>query len=225
MKVLYDHQIFSMQKFGGILRYFCGILFHFNNIKDISTEVTLLLSDNHYLYKTKIIKYINFLPNIQFRGKHRLSNLINKPYSIIALKKQNYDIFHPTYYDPYFLEYIGNKPFVLTVHDMIHEKFSWMFPPNDKTTEHKRLLVEKASKIIAVSECTKKDLVELFGTDESKIEVVYHGNSLFPKSNIKISYDIPNKYLLFVGNRDLYKNFERFIKSISDILKQDKKSW
>jgi len=222
MKILYDHQIFSMQKFGGISRYFSELFFHFNNKKDISIEVRLLLSDNYYLSKTKIIKYINFLPNKQFRGKYRLFNLINKANSIIALKKKNYDIFHPTYYDPYFLEYIGNKPFVLTVHDMIHEKFSEMFPANDKTTKQKKLLVEKATKIIAVSECTKKDLIELFGTDESKIEVVYHGNSLFPKANIKISYDLPKKYLLFVGQRNIYKNFERFIKSISDILKEDK---
>jgi hypothetical protein len=46
-----------------------------------------------------------------------------------------------------------------------------MFSSTDKTTEQKRLLVEKATKII---ESTKKDLIELFGTDESKIEVVYH---------------------------------------------------
>jgi len=105
---------------------------------------------------------------------------------------------------------------------MIHEKFSDMFSPTDKTTEQKRLLVEKATKIIAISQSTKKDLIELFGTDESKIEVVYLGNSMFPKENISIGYDIPKKYLLFVGGRGAYKNFERFIKSITELLNQDK---
>jgi glycosyltransferase involved in cell wall biosynthesis len=101
---------------------------------------------------------------------------------------------------------------------MIHEKFNEMFLPNDVTTQNKRLLVEKASKIIAISESTKKDLMELFGTDESKIEVVYLGNSMFPKLDTNLSLEIPKKYILFVGSRGGYKNFERFIKSVASIL-------
>lgn len=222
MKILYDHQIFTSQKYGGISRYFYELMSEFNKMKNIETIVSLVVSNNHYISDKKFITYFDVLPNKQFRGKHRLFNFVNKPNTILKLKQQNFDIFHPTYYDPYFLKYIGNKPFVLTVHDMIHEKFREMFSPKDKTTEQKRLLVEKATKIIAVSENTKKDLIELFGTDESKIEVVYLGNSMFPKPDIKINFDIPNRYLLFVGNRGSYKNFKRFIKSISDILKQDK---
>jgi len=37
--------------------------------------------------------------------------------------KNSFDIFHPTYYDPYFLNYLKGKPFVLTIYDMIHELF------------------------------------------------------------------------------------------------------
>jgi glycosyltransferase involved in cell wall biosynthesis len=192
-----------------------------DDVSDVQYEIPLLVSNNHYISDKKFVNYIDLLPNKQFRGKHRVFRLLNKPNNIWKLKQQNFDIFHPTYYDPYFLKYIGNKPFILTVYDMIHEKFSEMFPATDKTTEQKRLLVEKATKIIAISESTKKDLIELFGTDESKIEVVYLGNSMFPKSDIKLSFDIPKKYLLFVGGRGLYKNFERLIKSISELLNQD----
>lgn len=222
MKILYDHQTFTLQKYGGISRYFYELISEFYKMENIETAVSLVVSNNHYISDKKFVNYFDILPNLQFRGKHRLFNLVNKPNTIIKLKQQNFDIFHPTYYDPYFLKYIGNKLFVLTVHDMIHEKFSEMFPPKDKTTERKKLLVAKATKIIAVSESTKKDLVELFGTNESKIEVIYHGNSMRPKPDIKINFHIPKKYLLFVGNRGLYKNFDRFIKSIYDILKQNK---
>jgi len=221
MKILYDYQIFAWQEYGGISRYFYELINKFDSVKDIETNTPLLLSNNHYISDKKYVTYFNFMLNKQFRGKVRLLNLFNKPYSILKLKQQKFDIFHPTYYDPYFLKFIGEKPFILTVHDMIHEKFSEMFFPNDGTTEQKRLLVEKATKIIAVSESTKKDLIELFGTDKSKIKVVYHGNSMFPKSDIKLSFDIPKKYLLFIGGRSLYKNFERFIKSISELLNQD----
>lgn len=222
MKILYDHQIFTLQKFGGISRYFYELIREFEKIDSIQTKTSLLVSDNHYISDKNYVKHINFLPDIEFRGKQRLLTLINKPNTILELKKQNFDIFHPTYYDPYFLQYIGNKPFVLTVHDMIYEKFKDIPNSGDTISDYKKLLVEKAFKIITVSQSTKKDLIELFETDESKIEVVYHGNSMFPKSNISINITIPKKYLLFVGSRVGYKNFDRFIKSVSILLNKDK---
>ena len=223
MKILYDHQIFASQKYGGISRYFYELIREFDTMQDIETNIPLVVSNNHYISDQKYVQYVDFLPNKHFRGKQKLFDLLNKPNSILKLKQQTFDVFHPTYYDPYFLNYIGSKPFVLTVYDMIHEKFSEMFLPTDITSQNKRLLVEKASKIIAISESTKKDLMELFGTDESKIEVVYLGNSMFPKLDTNLSFEIPKKYMLFVGSRGGYKNFERFIKSVSGILDHDKK--
>lgn len=222
MKIQYDHQIFTSQKYGGISRYFYELMKEFDSLGNIQTNTSLLLSNNHYISEKKYTHHMSFLPEKEFRGKQRLLNLFNKPNSIYALKKQNFDIFHPTYYDPYFLDYIGDKPFVLTVYDMIHEKFGDMFSPSDKTSTQKRLLIEKATKVIAISESTKKDLMEVFGTDESKIEVVYLGNSMFPNSLQNKNIDIPKKYILFVGSRGAYKNFERFIVSISQILHNDK---
>jgi len=222
MKILYDHQIFTAQKYGGISRYFYELVHEFDTAHEVQCEIPLLVSNNHYLAEKKFANYIDLFPNKEFRGKQRIFNLLNKPYSILKLKQQNFDVFHPTYYDPYFLKYLGDKPFVLTVYDMIHEKFSEMFSSADKTSEHKRLLVEKASKIIVISQSTKKDLIELFGTDESKIEVVYLGNSMFPNSNTNLSFEIPKKYLLFVGSRGGYKNFEKCIKSVARNLKQER---
>lgn len=221
MKILYDHQIFTSQKYGGISRYFYELMSEFDKMKNIQTNTSLVVSNNHYISDKKLVKYFDLLPNKQFRGKQRVFNFINKQNTILNLKKQDFDVFHPTYYDPYFLKYLGNKPFVLTVHDMIHEKFSGMFNERDKTSQNKRLLVEKASKIIAISESTKKDLIELFGTNESKIEIVYLGNSMFPKPNIQLNFKISKKYILFVGSRGEYKNFDRFIKSVAPLLNDD----
>ena len=222
MNILYDHQIFTTQNYGGISRYFYELVKAFEDLGTIQTQTSLLVSNNHYISDKKLIHHYNFMPHKEFRGKQRLMMLINKIASIQKLKQQNFDIFHPTYYDPYFLDYIGNKPFVLTVYDMIHEKFSDMFSPTDKTSQYKKLLVEKATRIIAISESTKKDLIELFGTDASKIEVIYLGNSMFPTDVENKYIDVPRKYILFVGSRGGYKNFERFINSIFQILNNDK---
>jgi len=222
MRIQYDHQIFTSQKYGGISRYFYELAKELESPKHIEINIPLIFSDNHYISEKKYTKHIRFLSQKQFRGKQHLLNIVNKPNAIRKLKEQKFDIFHPTYYDPYFFKYLGNKPFILTVYDMIHEKFSDFFSGNDKTSENKKFLVEKATKIIAISESTKKDLIEIFGTDASKIEVVHLGNSMFPRENVDKDINIPDRYILFVGARGTYKNFDRFIKSVIEILNQDR---
>lgn len=221
MKILYDHQIFTIQGYGGVSRYFYELLREFNKINDIKTKISLIFSNNHYISDNKIINHLNFFPEKEFKGKRRLMNISNKLVSKVNLKKQNFDLFHPTYYDVYFLNYIGKKPFVLTVYDMIHEKFKSMFPEEDKTTQYKKLLVEKAAKIIAISEITKNDLIDIFNVEQGKIEVIYLGNSMSPKS-VKISFEMPKYYILFIGFRGGYKNFDTFLESVAELLKKNR---
>jgi len=222
MKVLFDHQIFTAQRYGGISRYFFELLRKFELAKDIDTHVPLLMSNNHYFPSNHSFIFKFFFMKSEFKGKQRIISLINKLNTIWYLKNKKFDIFHPTYYDPYFLKYINNVPYVLTVYDMTHEKFDYMFTSNDTTSKNKRILVEKACKIISISESTKRDIIEIYGIDESKIEVVYLGNSLAYSQDVFINIDIPKKYILFVGSRRRYKNFDKFVSSISEVLINDK---
>ena len=222
MKILYDHQIFTTQKYGGISRYFYELIKLFRAYDNIDAEISLLFSNNYYISNSDDISYFNFFDTKEFRGKTRLMSELNKLKTIYYLKKQDFDVFHPTYYDPYFLKYLGNKPFVLTVYDMIHEKFHKSFLDKDKTALNKKILIEKASKIIAISENTKKDLIQSYGIEESRIEVVYLGNSMFPPKKVIIHFELPKKYILFVGSRRGYKNFEKFIISVSELLNKDR---
>lgn len=220
MKILYDHQIFGMQKYGGVSRYFNELITELNSL-GISTDISLLLSNNYYISDNQFFESFGFLPNINFRGKVRMMSLVNKMNTINALKKGDFDIFHPTYYDTYFLEYIGNKPFVITVYDMIHEKYSHLFSVNNKTSNNKNFLCKKASKIIAISESTKNDLIDIFDISPDKIKVVYLSNSIFSSKPFLPVVNFPKKYILFVGERKGYKNFDTFIKSISSLLRDD----
>jgi glycosyltransferase involved in cell wall biosynthesis len=146
---------------------------------------------------------------------------LNEFHSKRLLFKHDFDVFHPTYYNPYFLKYIYKKPFVLTIYDMIHELYPKLFSKKDKTPEWKKLLAQKADKIIAISKNTKKDILKLYNVDENKIEVIYLGNSLkndaFSTPNIKL----PDNFILFVGDRIGYKNFDFFIRSIAPLLRND----
>jgi glycosyltransferase involved in cell wall biosynthesis len=130
------------------------------------------------------------------------------------MQKVNYDVLHPTYYDPYLLKY-RTKPLVITVHDMIHELFPEYFQSDRITVKNKKDILLNADKIIAISENTKKDTLELYPEiDNKKIAVIYHGISC------DISDDTEKKenYLLYTGQRDGYKNFDAFIKAVAPLL-------
>lgn len=247
MKILYDYQIFQAQKFGGISRYFSELLGSIDKYKMCDFEISLKYSQNYYIRQKSFFnekigdlkKYVTFLPGFEFRGKGRiykfLRNIgiinyqygINENSTINKLKKGDFDIFHPTYYRNYFLDFIGRKPFVLTVHDLIPE----FYPDNEGIEllflERKKELIIKAAKIIAVSNNTKQDIIKFYGAEESKIHVIYHGSNLSKIKDIKIFTrdfldKIPQKYLFFVGNRSGYKNFDFFVKSVSKLLIEDK---
>lgn len=219
MKILFDHQIFTNQQFGGISRYFFELLKRLDG-KPNMFKVGTYFSNNAYYNKSFNPELSSFLSKYNFRGKYRLTKYVNQKYSTISIKSSEYDIFHPTYYDPYFLKYINNKPFVVTFHDMIHEKFSNKFSELKSDTtiyDNKKRLLEESSKVIAISETTKNDIINIFGIDKEKIEVIYHGNSLSNRFVIK-NRIIDEDYILFVGNRGSYKNFVFLVTAIVDLL-------
>ena len=241
MKVLYDYQIFTRQNYGGISRYFYELMNNFYK-KNVDFKFPINYSENIYLKDALFLssklkgynKYENFLFGLNFKGKNKTyklfrmlkSEIINRKLSIKYLKEQNFDIFHPTYYNPYFLKYIGKKPFILTIHDMIHELYPQIFLKINRVSCQKKLLAQKAKKIIVTSKNTKKDVIKLLGINEKKIQIIYHGNSINSQKNDSktdknLLKKLQKKYILFVGKRNLYKNFNTFIKAVATILKNN----
>ncbi|MFA6065188.1 MAG: glycosyltransferase family 1 protein [archaeon] len=224
MKVLFDHQAFSNQTYGGTSRYFFELLTEIHSKKLCEFELPLIFSNNAYLKSSQFTKPLPFLHEVEFTGKRRLLNVINNHKSMDKLNVGNFDVFHPTHYNPYFLYSLGEKPFVITVYDMIHERFPEQFSKLDKTSAHKRLLANKADKILAISKNTKKDLVEYLGIDPKKVVVTPLATSMRADKNamakIGPSFALPKKFILFVGVRAGYKNFNLFFESISSLLKK-----
>ena len=116
----------------------------------------------------------------------------------------------------------ANKPFVITVYDLIYEIFGQDNPNENLIRENMRKTIKHSHHIIAISNNTKKDLIKLYGIDPRKISVVHLGirNKAISFKPIN-SYSLPEKYLLFVGNRGGYKNFIPLVSSISRFLIQN----
>ncbi|MCG2587741.1 glycosyltransferase family 4 protein [Rhodohalobacter sulfatireducens] len=223
MKILYDHQIFTMQQEGGISRYFSELISELSEFENIEIQTSIKYSENRYLSNIENKELSSFLPKRYFKGKVKLQSFLNRYSSKQTIVNSTFDLFHPTFYDTYFLSKIGEKPMVVTVHDMIHERLPHYFSNGSKISDHKREVIERADKIIAISKHTKDDLIDLFGVNEQKIDVIYQGSSLIDEyrdTNVDLEW-LPKKYILFVGIRSAYKNFQKFLESVSPLLVKD----
>lgn len=221
MNILFDYQTFEMQRFGGVSRSYAELISHLQDV-GCPCEVGLKECDNEYI-KLPGLKPLHYTHNKYFNGKkwfkgqrtltrkimhvagHENDGLkINQEYCVRLLKRQQFDIFEPTYFDPYFLPYLNGKPFVLTVHDMIPE----LLDVDKPQAELKQLLCPLATHIHVPSQNTKDDLIRIMGIPSEKITVIPHGSPDIPPQREPL-LDFP--YLLYVGARWTYKNFAPFV--------------
>ena len=206
ISVFYDFQAFSMQINGGISRYFYEVISEMEKKKQVSVSFFQGINRSCYNVDGKNNGLVNYysertdIRNIEVLDLIN-ANLIGK-YTNIA---EEFSIYHPTYYHDLNVGKYGKM--ILTVHDMIHEKYHL----DSVTSFRKRKMVNKADGIIAISQSTKNDLMEIFGVNDKKIKVIHLANSL----NFEIREDalIEEPYILFVGNRGGYKNGELLIKA------------
>lgn len=223
MNILYDHQIFSFQKYGGVSRYFCETASHIAKTDENNIEIIAPFYVNEYFHSTYNVRARGIkIP--QFPRSDRMVLMANEAVSRFLLRpRQNVDIFHETYYSK-----ADNCPRsakrIITVHDMIYEKFPATFPLRDKTRDDKAHAVNRADHVICVSESTRRDLIELLGVPKEKTSVVYHGYSLILKEEVpSIPTACKRPYILYVGKRFGYKNFESMLRAFasSKLLKNE----
>lgn len=217
-KILYDNQMFTFQRFGGVTRYFADLMYNLP-AGEFCFSVPMKFCENHYVTETYGRTYHSLSFPRSYRWRRRLYQFANRQYSWAALKSGRYDIFHPTYYSPYFLSTVKRlqKPFVLTIHDMTFERYPQDVLIYDRTIPHKKRLIAEADHIIAVSENTKRDIIEILGTPSEKISVVHHGY----RPVLEVAPRFFDRYVLYVGERKGYKNFFQWLSAVRPLLMTD----
>jgi glycosyltransferase involved in cell wall biosynthesis len=218
MKILYDHLCFS-EKYGGVSKYFTKMIH--NLPVEVQYDVAVKYTNNEYIKELSLIGVKRIIENISFIGKMRIFSLINKPYSIRKIKQSDYDIYHQTHYNPYGYKYLPiNKVSVTSIYDMNF----FMIPEAYKGYKYTKSLINwqkysanKADKIIAISENTKKDIINIWNFPEKKIKVIYLGIENFELDNYNKKRLISKPYILFVGQRSYQKNFNSFLKTFKII--------
>jgi len=233
-RILFDHQAFMMQRFGGVSRYFSELIVGMRSHGVFTADLPAIQTEN-INYHRFILREPSFSPPgyVTKFARRVLGKIIpstkdvarNQRSIVEELRKGSYDLFHPTYYDPYFLDHLNGKPFVLTVYDLIHELFPEYFAQHirDEMVARKRQLIMAADRIIAISERTKNDIISYYSVPPEKVVTVHLATSFSRRDQDPDgTQGVKPPYIVFVGTREIYKNFTVLIEAISPILRNDR---
>ncbi len=175
----------------------------------------LLLQDRRQ--KEPLIQAPNFSATTLFAPvHHRLEQFILS----LETRLLNLDLIH----SPDFIPPLYNRiPAVITVHDL-----AFLLYPNFVTAESARYYgqlreaVGRANRIIAVSQSTKQDLIDLIGAPENKIDVIYEAADPafrpIPHEEARrrlaaSDIDAPERFILFVGTIEPRKNLGALLRA------------
>ena len=157
-------------------------------------------------------------PSTLFRSAWR-SSWVKKD-----LKKLKIGLYHGLSHEiPIGIQKTGIRS-VVTIHDLIHERFPEQYHPVDVRIYRKkfRYACQHADKVIAISKQTKKDIIEFYKIPENKITVCYQScNPAFgeqtgdtQKKIVQIKYSLPPKFFLHVASIIERKNLMNICKAV-----------
>ncbi len=162
--------------------------------------------------------------NVLFKRVVPHTRFLRIPVSFpLRLTLDSIDVFHCQYMGPP----VGKTPYVVTMHDIIHEYLPQFYPRALRYFMHLFYPISArwASRVITVSESSKRDLIKYYNVPEQKIIVTHLGVSdnfrqIHEEEKIKQvlrKYDITGDYILFVGRLEPRKNISGLIKAFHNL--------
>jgi glycosyltransferase involved in cell wall biosynthesis len=206
----------------GVGRYIRNLVNGIDLLKTTDSYIIFLTKDT---YNKVTFKNPNIKKVISTSHWHTLSEQWKFKEEI---ERENVDLMHFTYFSyPVFY----NRPFVITIHDLIIDHFptgvaSSLPVPVYKLKHfgYKKIIassVRDAKKIIVPSTATKKEIIDHYKANPSKIEVIYEGfdDAISGSGNTKLI--TTNKYILYVGNAYPHKNITVLFEAFSLLRKRN----
>jgi glycosyltransferase involved in cell wall biosynthesis len=215
MRILFDHQVFSLQNAGGASRYYYELMRSFARDSEVHTEFWLGINRTTYPFQelsqeqTHVVSCGGFLEGGSWRyiANELLSNAV-------APVAGRFDVYHPTLYRR--MPFVRARRIVTTHHDCVHERFPNLFANVKQIISAKRRLYQQADAIVCVSEASRQDLLHFYNVDRAKTRVIHHGLHCLrgsPAAAVELRAHVPAEYLLFVGSRAAYKNFNNLLRA------------
>jgi glycosyltransferase involved in cell wall biosynthesis len=229
MRIVTDGDVYSWQRSGGVSNYFNQILPRVARCPGTAVDLILpAILRGAPPRAPRIAQYKNRTPPslswLSWRLDHwvaRAWNKVEKSRWNLRYHRASDAVFHSTYFTP---SPCGSLPEILTVYDMVYERFPDLFnnPWDDEFRARKRDCIQRATRIIAISQHTKNDVCELFEIPPAKVEVTHlgvDGTKFFPdegaEEKVRQKYGLAGPYLLYVGERFHYKNYNRLVEAFA----------
>jgi glycosyltransferase involved in cell wall biosynthesis len=218
MRLLYDHQVFSLQNAGGASRYYYELMKFFTTVPEVDTRLLLGISGTVYPFRqlnsagTRVKSFREWLPPGLWRY------IANDVWSNLAAPfSGKFDVYHPTEYLR--MPMVRARRVVATHHDCTHELYPEMFPKRNKVLWARKRLFPRVDAIICISESCRQDLLRFYNVDPGKTRVIHHGVSPLPRSPEaarRLRTMLRREYLLYVGLRYAFKNFHALLQAFRD---------
>jgi len=213
MKILFDYYIFYHQKLGGISRYFLDLQKYINNYTSSKVDIFAPFHTNEFLKKENNSKLFNFYMKDYPRYSRKIIKFLNYNLSKLYCYYYKPNIIHKTFYSKN-INSDPNVKKVITVYDLIHEIYYKEYN-QEKGYLPKKEILENVDYVICPSNKTKSDLINFYNINENKIKVIYMGIHKFENIKLENIKRISDPYMLYVGDRKRYKNFNNLIKGLS----------
>lgn len=218
MRILYDHQAFSLQNAGGITRYFYELTRYLTRVP--GTEMNLLLGINGTIYPFRDLdrRKVRVFGSREFLPKGSIRYLVNEGWAnAVAPFLGSMDIYHPTNYLR--MPAARSRRTVMTHHDCTHERYPDLFPDARKIFWARKRLLPRMDAIICVSESSRQDLLRFYNVEASRTRVIHHGLTPLPRSEQEAEFvrgKMRRDYILYVGMRASFKNFDGLLLALRE---------
>lgn len=214
MRIAFDHQIFGWQRYGGISRYAFELsqMIAKNAQNEVHVVAPLFVSE--YLKEAPEELAVWGVPVRQIPRTGRLVRAANSLGTRAIFAHLKPDLVHETYYATH-RSAPRKSRVVLTVHDMIHERYPSEFLGASITIREKKEAISRADHIICVSDQTRSDLIDILNVAPERCSTVHLGFRPLqvPQSGLPAPTSRP--YVLYVGLRSGYKNFRTLIAAVA----------
>ena len=167
----------------------------------------------------------NFRAVAETAGNYSVAEQLTIP---LALKREGVTLFHAPHY---VLPPLVRCRSVVTIHDCIHLMFP-QYLPNRFAFGYARtsigLAARRATRVLTVSESSKRDILRFVDTEPEKIAVIYNAYderfAIDPAEEdvvrVRERYQLQDEFVLYAGNVKPHKNLERLIEAFQIVRKR-----
>ena len=224
LQVILEGRLFEEQSLGGISRIYHEIL---PRICQLEEKIVFFMATSGQLLQP-LPEHAQIMNHHSSVSVHRflrpqtvfwqLQDYLRAVLQIASIQPGKNTVWHATYYR---LPGWWQGPKVVTVYDLIHEKFPQFFSKNydDILRKRKRRAIFTADRVVCISETVRSEVIETYNIPQERVVAIPLAcGEIFrqlPNEEIPPGYLVKPPFILYLGMRQHHKNFQTLLDAYS----------